>query len=187
MKCQRSRRISTTGFRVWVCPSAWAAKVQRKRKKNSVPTTWNKYKTVEANSTNDVCAKWVCVWVCLYVCDVGVVGNSASCAANQLMMLLTLPQPAELDKQQLSEKRQWERGKEWRGEALGCQRVSPLAAYIGWAALEHNFQEICQYLTSRHCRCHCALPVFHFFLSLFSFSSFPFFCWCFLRFFLYWS
>lgn len=57
-------------------------------------------------------------------------------------------------------------GEEWRGEALGCQRVSPLAAYIGWAALEHNFQEIRQYLTSRHCRCHCALPVFHFFLSL---------------------
>lgn len=63
-----------------------------------------------------------CVGVGVGVCG-SVVGNSASCAANQLMMLLTLPQPAELDKQQLSglsgrkSERKREIGREREGES----------------------------------------------------------------------
>lgn len=117
MKCQRSRRTIGTGFRVWVCPFGLGSKSATKAKKTQHPNYLKQIQNCRSQQ-HKWCVSQVCVCECVCVWDVGVVGNSASCATNQLMMLLTLPQPAELDKQQqqLSEKRGWSD----RGEGSGA-------------------------------------------------------------------
>lgn len=168
-------------------PLGLGSKSATKAKKNSVPTTWNKYKTVEANSTNDVCAKWVCVCVSVFMCvwDVGVVGNSASCAGNQLMMLLTLPQPAELDKQQLSEKRQGK--KVAGGRRLGARESAHWLLTLDeprWSTIFKRYVNIWQVVivvVIVHCLFSTSLS-----LSL-VLVLFPFFAGVSFSFFLYWS